>query len=76
MTAPCLNFYCVYIVDCFFVPHRFDEIHEVNACEAPDRCEIIDPIEFATHGEDSAAVGERFFQKAKDMLKSSLTRAG
>lgn len=55
---------------------RFDEIPEVRACATPDSCEIVDPIEFAKHGETASVIGERFFQIAKEMLKSSLTRAG
>lgn len=47
---------------------RFDEIPEVRTCVSPDNCEIIDPIEFAKHGETPKVIGERFFQKAKEML--------
>lgn len=46
----------------------FDEIPEVRACTTPDSCEIVDPIEFAMHGETSKVTGERFFDKAKEML--------
>lgn len=53
----------------------FDEIPEVRACYTPDNCEIIDPIEFAKHGETPKVIGERFFQKAKEMLGVSSTSA-
>lgn len=46
----------------------FNEIPEVRACETPDSCEIVDPIEFARTGELSEEGGESFFQKAKEML--------
>lgn len=48
--------------------HSFSEIPEVRACETPDSCEIVDPIEFARTGELSEEGGESFFQKAKEML--------
>ena len=47
--------------------HSFNEIPEVRACETPDRCEIIDPIEFAKT-DHSADGGDRLFQKAREML--------
>lgn len=59
-------------------PHRplpakysFDEIPEVRACSTPDQCEIIDPIEFARHGDTPAVIGDGFFQRAKDLLGMS-----
>lgn len=50
------------------MPYSFDEIPEVNACTSPDSCEIVDPIEFAKHGETPKEIGDGFFKRAKEIL--------
>lgn len=48
----------------------FDEIPEANVCDVatPEQCEIINPIEFAKHGESEDELESGFFQKAKELL--------
>lgn len=52
-------------VNCY---KSFDEIPEANVCTAPEECQIIDPIEFAKHGESAAEMDNGFFQRAKELL--------
>lgn len=40
----------------------------MSACTTPDSCEIVDPIEFAKHGETQKEIGEGFFKRAKEIL--------
>ena len=40
-------------------------------CNTPEQCEIINPIEFAKHGESTAEMENGFFQKAKELLGMS-----
>ncbi len=54
--------------------HRsFDEIPEANVCDTakPEQCEIINPIEFAKHGETEAEMESGFFKRAKELLGMS-----
>lgn len=51
--------------------NSFDEIPEANVCNTPEECEIVNPIEFAKHGESPAEMENGFFQRAKELLGMS-----
>lgn len=59
---------CVFF---FNMRNSFDEIPEANVCNTPEECEIVNPIEFAKHGESPAEMENGFFQRAKELLGMS-----
>ncbi|CAN0273014.1 unnamed protein product [Ectocarpus sp. 12 AP-2014] len=47
----------------------FDEIPEASVCDPKDNhCDIVNPIEYAKHGETPAELENSFFQRAKELL--------
>ncbi|CAM9196965.1 unnamed protein product [Ectocarpus sp. 6 AP-2014] len=47
----------------------FDEIPEASVCDPTDNhCDIVNPIEYAKHGETPAELDNSFFQRAKELL--------